>query len=76
MFTKAFLRDLLERAIRAAAAALLGVFGAGATVANVDWQFIAVTVGTAALVSVSASLLASGRGAGTDGSRTASFLAQ
>ncbi|HJT92782.1 MAG TPA: holin [Mycobacterium sp.] len=67
-----FLLDLAERAVRAGAAALLGVFVAGQTVATVDWQQAGAIVGTAVLVSVCSSLAASR--SGDENPRNASFL--
>ncbi|SHP54329.1 holin [Mycobacteroides abscessus] len=74
MYTLAFWRELGERALRAAAAALMGVFVGDKTVATVDWRFTAAAVATAVLVSVCSSLLASRRTEGDEEPRTASFL--
>lgn len=69
---KSFFLDLAERALRAGAAAVLGVFVAGQTVATVDWEQTVAIAGTAVLVSVCSSLAASR--SGDNGSRNASFL--
>lgn len=75
MYTWAFWEELGERAVRAAAAALMGVFVGDKTVLTVDWRFTAAAVGTAVVVSVCGSLLASRRAEGLDDEpRTASFL--
>jgi hypothetical protein len=69
---KSFLVDLAERALRAGAAATVGVFVAGQTVATVDWAQTGAIVGTAVLVSVCSSLAASR--SGDENPRNASFL--
>lgn len=74
MYTLAFWKSLLERAVRAAAAALVGVFVGGVTVATVDWRFAAASVVTAVVVSACSSLLASLRVDEADGPRTTTFL--
>jgi hypothetical protein len=53
---KNFLFDLGERAVRAFAAALLGVFTASETVATIHWPAALAVAGTAALVSALMSL--------------------
>jgi hypothetical protein len=53
---KTFLTDLGERALRAFAAALLGVFTASETVATIHWPAALAVAGTAALVSALMSL--------------------
>jgi r1t holin len=63
MFTRAFFVDALERALRTAAQALIGVFAAGATgVLDVDWRAAGSAAGLAALVSLLTSVVASGVG--------------
>ncbi|MBE5453521.1 hypothetical protein E3G52_000385 [Mycobacteroides abscessus] len=52
MLTKQFWLDAVERAIRAAAASVSGVFVADATVATVSWEGVGVVAATAALVSL------------------------
>jgi hypothetical protein len=54
--TKTFLFDLVERALRVFAAALLGAFSAGLTVANIQWGAALNIAGTAAMVSILTSL--------------------
>ncbi|OHU23386.1 hypothetical protein BKG77_06885 [Mycobacteroides chelonae] len=56
MLTKQFWLDAIERAVRATAASVGGVFVADATVATVSWQGVAVVAGTAALTSLLLSL--------------------
>ncbi len=71
MLTSTFWRDALERCLRTAAQALLGVLTvAGVTVLDVDWQQAGAVAVTAALVSLLMSVVASG--VGTPG--TASVL--
>jgi hypothetical protein len=71
MLTWIFWRDALERAVRTAAQALIGVFAAGATgVLDVAWPAALSAAGLAALVSLLTSVVASG--VGTPG--TAGFL--
>lgn len=53
---KPYLIDLAERAVRAFAAALLGVFTASETIATIHWPAALAAAGTAALVSVLLSL--------------------
>jgi hypothetical protein len=53
---KTFLTDLGERAVRAFAVALLGVFTASETVATIHWPAALAVAGTAALGSVLLSL--------------------
>lgn len=65
-----FLRDLLERAVRAFAGGLLGAFTVGQTIATLHWLAVLDVAGTAALVSVLLSLLS----LGVSGKNNASLL--
>jgi hypothetical protein len=67
---KTFLTDLGERALRAFAAALLGVFTASETVATIHWPAALAAAGTAGLVSVLLSLAS----LPISGTKTASLL--
>ena len=62
MLSRAFLKDLAERAIKTAAQALLAVFVAGVTIMSVDWVDALAITGTAALVSALTSIASAGVG--------------
>ncbi|MGH3388940.1 MAG: holin [Actinomadura sp.] len=63
MFTANFWRDAIERAIRTAAQALIGILGAGATgLLDIDWPAALSAAGLAALLSLLTSIVASGVG--------------
>lgn len=73
-----FILDLTERATKTAVQALLAVFVADATVANIDWPGTLITVATATLVSVLTSLLSlqlgrSGTASATDAVVTSTY---
>lgn len=67
---KPFLRDLIERAIRAFAGGLLAAFTVGQTIATLHWLAVLDVAATAALVSILLSLLS----LGTSGKNSASLL--
>lgn len=60
MITRSFWADALERAVKTAAQAALGVFVAGVTIMSVNWTEAAAIAGTAALVSILTSIASSG----------------
>jgi len=60
--SKSFWLDLVERATKTAAQALLAVFVAGVTIMSVDWVDALAITGTAALVSILTSIASAGVG--------------
>lgn len=70
MFAVAFWKDVAERAVRAFAVALLGVFTANETVATIHWQAVLTVAATALVGSVLLSLAS----VPVSGARTASLL--
>lgn len=70
MLTKAYWLDLLERAVKTAAQALVAFLGVGTGLLDVDWRAALIATGVAAGMSVLTSL-ASLR---TDGEGTASAV--
>jgi hypothetical protein len=65
-FTKKFVADALERAVKTFAQALVGVFVGNVTVANVGWAASLAVAGTAALVSVLTSVASTQVGSDPD----------
>ena len=63
MFSKTFMLDVLDRAVRTAAQTAVALIGTGAVgVIDVDWQNVASVSVVAALVSVLTSVASSGAG--------------
>lgn len=55
--TKTFLKDLIERAVKTFAQAMLGFFVGNVTIFSVDWNLALAVTGTMVLASVLTSLL-------------------
>jgi len=68
MFTKGFAQDATERAVRTFCQTLIAAFGAGVTVASIDWQAALAIAGTAALLSILMSIVGSKTGSADSGS--------
>ena len=68
IFTREFVADAGERALKTFAQALVALFVAGVTILSVDWVDALAVAGTAALVSVLTSIASSGRGDSTSAS--------
>ena len=62
MFSKQFVKDALERAVKTFCQALLALFTVGVSITNIDWEQALAVAATAALVSILTSIGSTGFG--------------